>query len=86
MADNEKQKLLRRLQAVRFAVHDAALYLDSHPACREGLKYFREKRELCEKLTKQYEDAYGPLTASASAAEERFDWVCTPFPWERGES
>ena len=48
MADNEKLKLLRRVQAVRFALHDAALYLDSHPACQEGLKYFREKRELCE--------------------------------------
>ncbi len=86
MHDNEKLKYLRRLQAVRFALYDAALYLDSHPACQEGLRYFREKRELCDKLTREYEAAYGPLTASASTAEERFDWVCTPFPWERGES
>lgn len=86
MAENEKQKLLRRLQAARFAVIDVSLYLDSHPTCQEGLKYFREKRELSEKLTKEYEEAYGPLTATASCAEERWDWVCTAFPWERGES
>ncbi len=86
MHESEKQKLLRKLQAARFAVHDASLYLDSHPTCQEGLKYFREKREDCEKLTKKYEETYGPLTASASCAEEYWDWVCTAFPWERGES
>ena len=67
MHESEKQKLLRKLQAARFAVHDASLYLDSHPTCQD-------------------EEAYGPLTASASCAEEYWDWVCTAFPWERGES
>ena len=41
---SEKQKALRKLQAAKFAVHEANLYLDSHPTCAEGLKYFREKR------------------------------------------
>lgn len=86
MAESDKQRLLRRLQSARFAVIDVSLYLDSHPTCQEGLKYFREKRELAEKLTKEYEEAYGPITSSASCAEERWDWVCTAFPWERGES
>ena len=84
--ENDRIKALRRLQAAKFALHDAALYLDSHPECQEGLRYFREKRELVEKLTKEYEKEYGPLTAAASCAEERWDWVCTAFPWERGES
>ncbi|MBR1724905.1 MAG: spore coat protein CotJB [Ruminococcus sp.] len=83
---SEKQKALRKLQAARFAVHEANLYLDSHPTCPEGLKYFREKRALSEKLTREFEEKYGPLTAAASPADECFEWVAGAFPWERGES
>lgn len=83
---SEKQKLLRRLQAARFAVIESNLYLDSHPTCREGLRYFRGKRDELNRLTKEYEEKYGPITAAASVAEERWDWVSTAFPWERGES
>lgn len=83
---SEKQKLLRRLQAARFAMVEINLYLDSHPTCQEGLRYFREKREETEKLTREYESKYGPLTAAASCAEERWEWTATAFPWERGES
>lgn len=80
---SEKQKLLRRLQAARFAMVEINLYLDSHPTCQEGLRYFREKREETEKLTREYESKYGPLTAAASSAEERWEWTATAFPWER---
>lgn len=83
---NEKQKLLRRLQAARFALVEINLYLDSHPDCQEGLKYFREKRAEAKRLTDEYQTKYGPLTAIESPAEERWEWVETPFPWERGES
>lgn len=83
---SEKQKLLRRLQAARFAIVEINLYLDSHPICQEGLRYFREKRTELKKLTEEYEEKYGPITAAASPATERWDWVSTAFPWERGES
>lgn len=83
---NDKQKLLRRLQEARFALVDVSLYLDSHPDCQEGLRYFREKRDKVNELTAEYQKMYGPLTSAASEADERWNWVCTPFPWERGES
>ncbi len=83
---SEKQKLLRRLQAARFAVIEINFYLDSHPTCQEGLRYFREKRAELESLTKEYEEKYGPICASDSDATDRWDWVAGPFPWERGES
>ncbi len=83
---SEKQKLLRRLQATRFAVIEINLYLDSHPTCSEGLKYFRSKSEELKKLTEEYQEKYGPLCAADSKAENYWDWVSTAFPWERGES
>ena len=83
---SEKQKLLRRLQAARFGVIEANIYLDSHPTCRHGLKYFKEKKAELEELTAEYESKYGPITAVASNTTDHWEWVSTPFPWERGES
>jgi spore coat protein JB len=50
------------------------------------LKYFREKRDTLGELIKEYESKYGALTIDSALAEERWEWVATPFPWERGES
>lgn len=83
---SEKQKAIRRVQAAQFAMHEANLYLDSHPNCAEGLKYFREKREQTQQITREYEKKFGPLTVNASPADECFEWAVTAFPWERGES
>jgi spore coat protein JB len=84
--ENNRQKALRKLMAARFALHDAELYLDSHPDCQEGLRYFRAKREQMEKLRNEYEAEFGSLTAACAKADERWEWVCGAFPWERGES
>ncbi len=83
---SERQKLLRRLQAARFALVEINLYLDSHPTCSEGLKYFRTKSEEVKKLTAEYQEKYGPITAADSKADGYWDWVAQAFPWERGES
>lgn len=83
---SEKQKLLRKLLAVRFALIDCTLYLDSHPTCAEGLRYYRQKRAEADKLTQEYEETYGALTAASSRADDKWEWSTTAFPWERGES
>lgn len=86
MAMTEKQRLMRKVQSTSFALVEANLYLDSHPTCRSGLEYFRKHKEEHEKAVKEYEEKYGPLTAASSDSQKRWDWVVTPFPWERGES
>ena len=77
-----KMKLLKKIQAESFAVVEANLYLDTHPTCKDGLEYFRRHKELCEKLKKEYEEKYGPLTAAASEGTKKWEWVTEPFPWE----
>ncbi len=87
MALSDKQKLMRKLQACSFALVEANLYLDSHPTCQNGLQYFAEHKAEYEKLLKEYESKYGPLTARASDGHsKRWEWVTSPFPWERGEN
>lgn len=83
---NEKQRLMRRIQQYSFALVEANLYLDSHPTCRMGLKYHAERKADYDKAVAEYEQKYGPITARNSCSMKKWDWVTTPFPWERGES
>ena len=83
---SEKQKLMRKLMACSFALTEANLYLDSNPTCRQGLAYFRKHREEYDKVLAEYTEKYGPITFKQSNSDKKWEWVTTPFPWERGES
>ena len=69
---SEKERLLRKIQACSFALVEANLYLDSHPTCRDGLAYFARHNE-----------KYGPLTITQNNSSKKWEWVTSPFPWER---
>ncbi len=86
MTMTDKQRAMRKVQAATFALVEANLYLDSHPTCPNGLEYFAEHKKAYEKAVKEYEERFGPLTANASNDTKKWNWVVTPFPWERGES
>ena len=68
---SEKERLLRKIQACSFALVEANLYLDSHPTCRDGLAYFARHKAEKEKLIAQYNSS------------KKWEWVTSPFPWER---
>lgn len=67
----------------RRAVRDvgAHLYLDSHPYCKEAAKKLAAYREEYDKLTVEYEKAYGPLNET-SRSTSRWAWISDPWPWE----
>lgn len=86
MAISDKQKLMRKIQDQSFVLVDVMLYLDSHPDCKEALSYYHKHKELKEKLVKEFENTYGPLTAMGVVSDDRWTWSTCAFPWERGES
>lgn len=83
---NDKQKLMRKIQQESFALVEAHLYLDSHPTCPMGLKYFEQHKKEYDELMEKYAEKYGPITVGQSSTDKKWGWVTTPFPWERGES
>lgn len=83
---SEKQRLGRKLMACKLAMVEANLYLDSHPTCPMGLEYFRKHKAEYEKVLAEYVASFGPVTAIQSDNDKKWEWVITPFPWERGES
>ena len=79
---HDKNRLLRNLQMIDFALTEANLYLDGHPSCPEALAFFRKYRDMRKVAAAEYESQVGPLTANTSEGEAYWDWVRTPWPWE----
>lgn len=77
-----KEKLMRQIQEVSFALVDTNLFLDSHPDCQLALDFFRDMQVKYAQLTADYELAYGPLTAFDTNTEQGWSWVQGPWPWE----
>ena len=79
---NEQQKLMQQIRTVSFALQETALYLDSHPYCRQALRYYHRCRRTREDLLEQYESKFGQFTVYGGTAVGSWHWVTEPFPWE----
>ena len=77
-----KHELDKRIMAVRFALYDLGLFLDTHP-CDEQAHQLREmyKAQL-HKLIEEYEQCYGTYVLTQCDVENWKEWVCDPWPWE----
>ena len=81
-----KQQLLRRIQELCFAKTEAELFLDTHPECRDALDFYRRTVGALDAASEEYNNKYGPLTASAAAASsDGWSWVSAPWPWQMDE-
>ncbi len=80
-------KLLNYIDEVSFGAYEALLYLDTHPDCPDGLRYFRENNEKRQFAVKEYARLYGPLNpdrAQVTCGTTSWEWVNQPWPWEGG--
>ena len=82
-AKETKARLMQKIQAYSFATAEAILYLDTHPHDTAALAYFNKYRSLLAETVTQYENAYGPITATGVASTEHgWSWTLDPWPWE----
>ena len=78
-----QSELANEIAAVRFALIDLGLYLDTHPDDKKAFSLFRELVGKAKQLVNEYQREYGPLSAFASAESSSFDWLECPWPWEK---
>ncbi len=76
---SRREKLLRQLSSVQFALWELHLYLDTHPSDLEAVSLHEQYETKLKKLIRDYEEAYGPLT---TAVGEGAAWLNDPWPWE----
>lgn len=79
----ERATLLRKIQSYKFAAYDLLLFLDTHPEDKKAFSLFRELVAKTKELIDEYQKQYGPLKAFASAMNNTFDWLDSPWPWEK---
>lgn len=79
---DSRYALETRISALGLCVHETALFLNTHPHCKEALDYFRCKRRELFELTEKYEEKYGPLTAFSDPARDCWIWTDSPWPWQ----
>ena len=79
----ERSALLKEIQAEDFAVYEVTLYLNCHPTCAEALSYYNEHKCAAQKLREEYESLFGPLTIYGNIDVNCWQWVSTPWPWEK---
>ena len=80
---NEQANMLTNIDALCFALIDLNLYLDVNPNDRNKINLFNKYKEEKEKLTKDYEAKYGPLTLNSDSLNSYpWAWNNMPWPWD----
>lgn len=80
---NQQAELLTYVDALSFAMIDLGLFLDVNPNNQEAIKLFNQYREEKEKLTKEYESKYGPITLDSDSLNSYpWAWNDMPWPWD----
>ena len=79
----ERAELLRQVQMHQFAMHDLALYLDTHPTDETALEHFMQHKALCEQASEVYAARFGALKMEQTGTENGWAaWSNTPWPWD----
>lgn len=72
---------LSELQALEFVVLELGMYLNTHPDDTEAFTLFKQYAAMEKAAKAAYESKFGPLTKSAAATGERYNWLQEPWPW-----
>lgn len=78
---SERQKLMKRIAMLDFALVELHLYMDSHPNDKEIAKKFDSYKTKSKDLRKEYEEKYGPIQARSTDANS-WAWISNPWPWD----
>ena len=82
---NEREALLWKVQAYEFACVEVGLFLNTHPTDKTALAYFKQYREMKNKLESEFTKRFGPLTATHMDNDlSTWRWIENPWPWEIG--
>ena len=73
---------LSELQVLGFALHDLALYLDTHRDDKEALEVYRAYQEIYHKGMMEYNAQCTPLSHGMPTGSKEYNWLNDPWPWE----
>lgn len=78
-----REDLLNQIMEIDFMLKDLNLYLNTHPCSTKAIALFNEFQKRSSKLRSIYTENYGPLTIEDNLDNTNWQWVKSPWPWER---
>ena len=83
--NQDRSRLLNKINENSFTVNDILLYLDTHPHDQKALSYYQEAVSCRKNLMAEYARTYGPLTVDDDSMDTStvWNWMDQPFPWEK---
>lgn len=78
----QSNSLMRKLQAIDFAITETVLYLDAYPESRTALAYYKKLIEERDRILAQMEGRGTPLTHRSNTDPSRWTWTNGPWPWQ----
>ena len=79
---NDREMLLRDVQAKSFLAHDILLYLDTHPNDRTAFAAYQRALNDRREAVKVYEQRVRALQTDAQQERSDFDWADGNYPWQ----
>lgn len=79
--DLKPETQLAELQSLGFAMHELALYLDTHREDKEALEVYRTFQKMYAMGRTKYEQTHGPLN-HMTVMDGPYSWLDDPWPWE----
>ena len=76
------QRPIYDLQALGFAMHELALYLDTHRDDKEALELYRQYQRIYHDAMMEYAKNHGPMAHGIPNCQEGYNWLDDPWPWE----
>jgi spore coat protein JB len=78
----EQQASLLSVMTEGFALEEARLFLDTHPANAEALQFLAQCRVAYQAAYAAYTAQFAPLQIDDASPVGPDAWVCLPWPWE----
>lgn len=79
---DRRNKLMMDIQMFCFAAHELNLYLDLYPDDIQAIGLYNQYNEEANRLTYEYEKEFGKIELNINESYT-WDWVKSPWPWER---
>ena len=81
MKPDEREILLRRIEALDFAIVELNLYMDTHPFDSSVNDKISDYRRKSEELKEEFSKKFGPISSNFKE-KNRWGWISSPWPWE----
>lgn len=79
---NDREMMLKKINEISFTMYELHLYLDTHPTDTTAMALLNRYKAQRAELVAAYESKYGPLDTYNVTANNRWQWIANPWPWD----